>query len=167
MAGVRSIGQDTKDNATRREQVRTVGFKATPVPAVIDRISSAPTAVTSIAARTKSKKGKEKAIEYDTKPSMSRFVAGPPPRRSVSTHSVSTSSKETVYVPIVHSDDDVSSMEGEDEEDGLEIVGKPKRTRHKDGTIIERIPLGPIQHRKIRDDPDFEKIEPNSGIRLK
>lgn len=32
--------------------------------------------------------------------------------------------------------------------------------------LIEDIPLGPADHKPPFDDPHFEKLEPNSGIRL-
>lgn len=33
--------------------------------------------------------------------------------------------------------------------------------------IVEKLELGPAEHKSIPDDPNFNKIEPNSGIRLK
>ena len=33
-------------------------------------------------------------------------------------------------------------------------------------TIVEDLVLGPVDHKPPFDDPRFEKLEPNSGIRL-
>lgn len=33
--------------------------------------------------------------------------------------------------------------------------------------IVEELNLGPVEHKQIADDPKFERIEPNSGIRLR
>ena len=38
--------------------------------------------------------------------------------------------------------------------------------RDDDMTLIEDLPLGPVEHKPPFDDPHFEKLEPNSGIRL-
>ncbi|KAF5343126.1 hypothetical protein D9758_015215 [Tetrapyrgos nigripes] len=38
--------------------------------------------------------------------------------------------------------------------------------RNEDLTITENIPLGPADHKPPFDDPHFERLEPNSGIRL-
>ncbi|KAF5385678.1 hypothetical protein D9757_005513 [Collybiopsis confluens] len=46
-----------------------------------------------------------------------------------------------------------------------EISTRPKRD--EDLTIIESLSLGPAEHKPQFDDPHFERIEPNSGIRLK
>lgn len=56
----------------------------------------------------------------------------------------------------------------EEDEDGLDILDAPKKekSRNRDGTIVERIPLGPVEHVRIPSDPLFKKIEPNSGIAL-
>lgn len=66
-----------------------------------------------------------------------------------------------------------SSASGEDqagdESDDLDITDgptKPKK-RNKDGTVIEELEMGPIDFVPPRNDPDFERIEPNSGIKLK
>lgn len=59
---------------------------------------------------------------------------------------------------------------GEDsDEDGLEITDAPTKPnpRHHDGTVIEAIELGPVEHKAPPGDPTFETIEPNSGIALK
>lgn len=76
---------------------------------------------------------------------------------------------EPVYHNVGYSDEEMdrSEEENDDDEDGLQITEKPKRTRHKDGTTIERLAMGPIHHRPLENDPGFETIEPNSGIRLK
>ncbi|GAA6014450.1 hypothetical protein JCM10207_001611 [Rhodosporidiobolus poonsookiae] len=53
-------------------------------------------------------------------------------------------------------------------DDELDVVGGPKkRSRNKDGTVIEEIEMGPKDFKPPRDDPGFEKLEPYSGIRLK
>ncbi|KIK52056.1 hypothetical protein GYMLUDRAFT_180535 [Collybiopsis luxurians FD-317 M1] len=39
--------------------------------------------------------------------------------------------------------------------------------RDEDLAIIESLPLGPAEHKPPFDDPHFERVEPNSGIRLK
>ena len=33
--------------------------------------------------------------------------------------------------------------------------------------IIERLELGPYEHKLHKEDPDFENLEPHSGLRLK
>ncbi|EJF55303.1 hypothetical protein DICSQDRAFT_176122, partial [Dichomitus squalens LYAD-421 SS1] len=38
--------------------------------------------------------------------------------------------------------------------------------REEDMTVIEDLPLGPAEHKPPFDDPRFERLEPNSGIRL-
>lgn len=147
--GIENIGRQTKENAARREQPRTLGFNDIPVPSIVSRSAS-------------KGKGKEKSSAYDnTKPSMSRFVPPPEPKPT----SRIGSSKEAAYISIKHSDDDAS--EAEDEEADLEITNKPKISRHKDGTMIERIPMGPIYFKPSKADPQFDTFEPNSGTRLK
>lgn len=145
LAGIQNIGRETKENAARRDITRTVGF------------NDAPTSLLS----SSKEKGKEISKVYDdSKPAMSRYV----PHVSKPTSTIGKLVEEA-YVPIRHSDDDLSEVE--DEEADLEITNKPKQSRHKDGTIIERIPMGPIYFKPSTSDPDFEKIEPNSGIRLR
>ncbi|KAK7446991.1 hypothetical protein VKT23_014204 [Stygiomarasmius scandens] len=46
----------------------------------------------------------------------------------------------------------------------LQAGSGSKRDEHL--AIIEDIPLGPVDHKPPFDDPNFEKLEPNSGIRL-
>lgn len=66
-----------------------------------------------------------------------------------------------------------SSAIGEDqagnESDDLDITDGPTnpKKRNKDGTVIEELEMGPIDFVPPRNDPDFERIEPNSGIKLK
>lgn len=38
--------------------------------------------------------------------------------------------------------------------------------RDHDLTVIEDLSVGPIEHKPPFDDPHFERLEPNSGIRL-
>lgn len=61
------------------------------------------------------------------------------------------------------------SEAGGESDDSLDILDAPTKppTRNRDGTVIEHIELGPIDHKPPRDDPTFEKTEPNSGIALK
>ena len=42
----------------------------------------------------------------------------------------------------------------------------PLSTRDNDLAVIEDLELGPYDHKAPFDDPHFEKLEPNSGIRL-
>ncbi|BGP19844.1 hypothetical protein JCM10213v2_007975 [Rhodosporidiobolus nylandii] len=54
------------------------------------------------------------------------------------------------------------------EEDDLDIVGGPKkRSRNKDGTVIEEVEMGPRVFEPAKDDPNWEKVEPYSGIKLR
>ncbi|GAA5869502.1 hypothetical protein JCM8547_001507 [Rhodosporidiobolus lusitaniae] len=53
-------------------------------------------------------------------------------------------------------------------EDDLEITDGPsKRSRNKDGTVIEEIELGPKEFKPLKDDSGWERIEPYSGIKLR
>ncbi|GAA6036274.1 hypothetical protein JCM8097_006871 [Rhodosporidiobolus ruineniae] len=55
-----------------------------------------------------------------------------------------------------------------DDEGDLDITGGPKRrSRNKDGTVIEEIELGPREFKPPKDDPTWEKVEPYSGIKLR
>lgn len=91
---------------------------------------------------------------------MSRHVSKP-------INTTSTSRRSTILKR--QNDSEEEDVAGSDD-DGLKIEsstnGRP-RERHEDGTIIEAIPLGPVDHPPIDGDPDFETIEPNSRIRLK
>lgn len=55
------------------------------------------------------------------------------------------------------------------DEDGLDIIDAPvgPKKRNKDGTLIVRLDVGPIEHKALSNDPNWEKVEPNSGIRLR
>lgn len=56
----------------------------------------------------------------------------------------------------------------EEKEDELDILDGPKkRSRNKDGTVIEEIEMGPREFKPRIDDLDWEKVEPYSGIKLK
>lgn len=57
----------------------------------------------------------------------------------------------------------------EDDEDDLDITDGPtkSRTRRADGTLIEKLEVGPFDHEPPDDDSTFETIEPISGIHLK
>lgn len=59
--------------------------------------------------------------------------------------------------------------EDDDDEDELDILDGPvgPNKRNKDGTIRVELVQGPIEHKRIAGDPNFETIEPNSGIRLR
>lgn len=74
---------------------------------------------------------------------------------------------EPIKVPVVKKL--FEEEEEEEDEDGLDILDAPKteKTRNRDGTIIERIPIGPVDHVLIPSDPNYQRIEPNSGIALK
>lgn len=63
----------------------------------------------------------------------------------------------------------VDELEEDDDSDGLDVLDGPTkpRSRRKDGTVIERVEQGPIDHPPIPGDPTFDTIEPNSGIRLR
>ena len=57
-----------------------------------------------------------------------------------------------------------------DDEDGLDVVGGPPKDaikRRKDWTVIETLEVGPRDHKWSKNDPLFEKTEPNSGIRFR
>ncbi|GAA5982537.1 hypothetical protein JCM5350_006106 [Sporobolomyces pararoseus] len=68
-----------------------------------------------------------------------------------------------------------SSRVGSDDEDddGLEITDGPsreqekRRRRNKDSTVIEDLEMGPIDFVPPKHDPNFNSIEPNSGIKLR
>lgn len=47
-----------------------------------------------------------------------------------------------------------------------ETDGGTSHARDEDLALIEDLTLGPSEHRPPFDDPHFEKLEPNSGIRL-
>lgn len=57
----------------------------------------------------------------------------------------------------------------EDDEADLDITDGPTkpRTRHADGTLIEKLEVGPFEHDPPLGDPTFETVEPISGIHLK
>lgn len=75
---------------------------------------------------------------------------------------------KSIKAPVAHKLFEEEEEEEEDE-DGLDILDAPKKekTRHRDGTIIERIPIGPVEHALIPGDLNYDRIEPNSGIALK
>lgn len=52
------------------------------------------------------------------------------------------------------------------DDEGLDVVGAPEKTRHRDGTIIESLALGPIDHSHMMGFPNFPRLEPYSGIHL-
>ncbi|GAA5849347.1 hypothetical protein JCM3766R1_005323 [Sporobolomyces carnicolor] len=62
---------------------------------------------------------------------------------------------------------------GEESDDSLDVTDGPskveqrKRRRNKDSTVIEDLEMGPIEFVPPEEDPDFERIEPNSGIKLR
>ncbi|GAA5903976.1 hypothetical protein JCM5296_002471 [Sporobolomyces johnsonii] len=64
---------------------------------------------------------------------------------------------------------DAANEPQQDEDDDLDIVDGPKKgkTRNKDGTVIEELEMGPIDFKPPKDDPGFERFEPNSGIHLR
>lgn len=139
ITGVKSIQRQSKANTAQREYPRTTTFEAIPVS-------------------QKSLPPLKKA-----KPAMSRFIPAPlKPSKPLVEQS------PTRY----HEGDDAEDFvdpagEEQEEEDDLEIVDQPAKTRNKDGTVIERIPMGPLQHKWRKSDPWFDEVEPNSGIRLK
>uniref|UniRef100_A0A0K3CNX8 Zinc finger Mcm10/DnaG-type domain-containing protein n=1 Tax=Rhodotorula toruloides TaxID=5286 RepID=A0A0K3CNX8_RHOTO len=54
------------------------------------------------------------------------------------------------------------------DEDDLEITDGPsRRTRNKDGTVVNEVEIGPWEFPVRSEDPEWEKVEPYSGIRLK
>ncbi|GAA6009374.1 Mcm10p [Rhodotorula paludigena] len=54
------------------------------------------------------------------------------------------------------------------EHDDLEVThGPSRRTRRKDGTIIEVLEMGPREFAAPKDDPEWKRVEPYSGIRLR
>jgi hypothetical protein len=61
----------------------------------------------------------------------------------------------------------------DDDDDGLDITDGPskierkKMRRNKDSTVIEDLEMGPIDFVPPKHDPEFETIEPNSGIKLR
>ncbi|GAA5930678.1 Mcm10/DnaG-type zinc finger protein [Sporobolomyces koalae] len=60
--------------------------------------------------------------------------------------------------------------ESDDDDDELDITDGPthrSKSRNKDGTIIEELEMGPKDFVPPKNDPLFERIEPNSGIKLR
>ncbi|KAL0067149.1 hypothetical protein AAF712_005719 [Marasmius tenuissimus] len=55
-----------------------------------------------------------------------------------------------------------------DEPKSIPSAGEPSSSRNRDGrlALVEDIEPGPVEHTPPFDDPLFEKLEPNSGIRL-
>ncbi|BGP35121.1 hypothetical protein JCM10296v2_006951 [Rhodotorula toruloides] len=54
------------------------------------------------------------------------------------------------------------------ENDDLEITDGPsRRARNKDGTVVNEVEIGPWEFPVRSEDPEWEKVEPYSGIRLK
>ncbi|BGP11142.1 hypothetical protein JCM10049v2_007041 [Rhodotorula toruloides] len=54
------------------------------------------------------------------------------------------------------------------DDDDLEITDGPsRRTRNKDGTVVNEVEIGPWEFPVRSEDPEWEKVEPYSGIRLK
>ena len=50
---------------------------------------------------------------------------------------------------------------------GPEVEGESSgRKRDENLILVEDLELGAVEHNDPFDDPDFEKLEPNSGIRL-
>ncbi|KAI0827195.1 hypothetical protein BC628DRAFT_1371381 [Trametes gibbosa] len=48
-----------------------------------------------------------------------------------------------------------------------EAAGSYSHARDEDLSLVEELTLGPSEHKPPFDDPHFERLEPNSGIRLK
>ncbi|GAA5980505.1 hypothetical protein JCM11641_003415 [Rhodosporidiobolus odoratus] len=120
------------------------------------------------------KKGKEP--EEDETDSLLRKAAAagsggggigrPSNKPSSSTARPAKLAASTSSVPAV--EDEKPSIRHRDEDDDLDIVGGPKkRSRNKDGTVIEEIEMGPREFEPRGDDPNWEKVEPYSGIKLR
>ena len=169
MSGLAQLANKKAASDTRKKLVaaRSLGFSAATPPSVAG--SSAGSA--SAGKRQRGGKGKAKAEEAvrsakSLKPAMTRHSA---PRRQEQASADAASSAAKALDNEEDAMPDVDEEKEESDEDDLLVVGaltKPP-TRNRDGTLIEHVPLGPVQHRALAHDPDFNTIEPNSGIRLK
>ncbi|GAA5990389.1 hypothetical protein JCM10908_007349 [Rhodotorula pacifica] len=91
-------------------------------------------------------------------------TTGPPMSRTAPASSTSASTSKSVIKPSRA----VARVSDDDEDDGLEITGGPqKRTRHKDGTIMEELVSGPKEFEAPPHDPEWSRYEPYSGIHLR
>lgn len=62
----------------------------------------------------------------------------------------------------------IEEQDEDDDEDGLDIEDAPgPDKRNHDLTLKEELVQGPVYHKAIPGDPNFETVEPNSGIRLR
>ncbi|KAK4702549.1 hypothetical protein P7C70_g3668, partial [Phenoliferia sp. Uapishka_3] len=98
------------------------------------------------------------------RPAMTRHVPSKPPSAPLNRSSYSAQRQ------LIHNDARDDEQDEDEDEDGLDIVGGPPKDaikRRQDWTVIESIPVGPVNHKWNKNDPDFEQLEPNSGIRLR
>ncbi|GAA5862100.1 hypothetical protein JCM3774_006175 [Rhodotorula dairenensis] len=97
-----------------------------------------------------------------TRSHTSRTTAPAMSRGDASSKSGSTSTAEHATKPPAR----IAAHQGSDED--LEVTGGPqKRTRHKDGTVMEELVSGPKEFEPAPDDPEWSRYEPYSGIHLK
>ncbi|GAA5911318.1 uncharacterized protein JCM6883_000053 [Sporobolomyces salmoneus] len=109
-------------------------------------------------------KSSEDEVMRDVKPSVSAMS------RPKSNHSVPEKGKEKETIVERRRRKESPEEEEGDSDDSLDITDGPsnnKRKRNKDGTVIEELEMGPIDFDPPRNDPNFERIEPNSGIKLR
>ncbi|KAK4051481.1 hypothetical protein OIO90_004695 [Microbotryomycetes sp. JL221] len=99
-----------------------------------------------------------------------RTILQPEPKAAKHKHtnqqSGSTGKQETAVK--LQPEPNMAKADQSEDEDELDIIGAPpeESRRRKDGTLVERLVLGPIEFEPPADDPNFDKYEPNSGIRL-
>ena len=156
LAGLNTVKESQTESTTRRASNRTTGFHH-PALAIDQRSSDKGKerqSLTRIVKKPAKKVSSDPSIVgLASKPSsMARHIAPSP----------SQPAKRNVAPKVVEEEE-------EEEEDGLDILDAPKneKTRNRDGTIIERVPIGPVEHSSIPGDPEFKFVEPNSGIALK
>ena len=168
--GLHSMAKQTKATGERRTTIssRSTGFGVQSV---------APRSVGALASGSSSKSGSAKGKEVEKKrtstrssatslaQSLARETAAAKPSMSRQAHAPKAAPERAASKRISN----VDEVEEDDDSDGLDVVDGPTkpRTRRRDGTVIERVEQGPIDHPPIPGDPTFDTIEPNSGIRLR
>lgn len=161
LSGLSMVNAKGKEKEVQRTSSRSAGFEQSAkihYPSLKDAVPTQRAAAVGSRSQTLSKRAKPSpsTIVNASKPaSMARHIAS---ALAPSDPVPSTSRREASVAAL-----------SENEDDDLDVTDAPTKpkTRNADGTLIERLVLGPVEHRTLVEDPSFKRIEPNSGIRLR
>lgn len=159
-AGLKNVSAREKITVLEQSALRSQGFGQPAATTTLPRQASR------AQINDRSRASLSKSIEEKSKNGASGVVSGSSKGPSMTRH-LPTASASVVESSL--EENSISEIEEEEEEDELDVIDGPTKpkSRNRDGTIIERIPLGPIRHAQLKHDPLFNSIEPNSGIRLR